>query len=113
MICTTERIGHGQLQWVKNGAVVMNGTTHTIAGYVMNATIGSYTNTLTVTGEEHESQNISCIVNHGSDKFSETLIIEGLEMVFLLCDPHYRSPLLSSSGTPPECEGNDFVPFQY
>ena len=66
--------------WRKNNSVVMNSTSHTISYQLMNATTDNYTNILTVSGEEHQTQNITCQADYGSGHIlaPNKLTIEGL-----------------------------------
>lgn len=81
MLCITERIEPGHVQWMKNGLTVVNSTAHTIGRHAINPAADAYANTLMVTGVEHQTQNITCIVTHDNDTFSEVLIIEGLGLL--------------------------------
>ena len=65
--------------WRKNIAVVVNSTSHTISHQLMDAATDNYINILTVSGEEHQTQNITCQAEYGPGLIlaSNQLIIEG------------------------------------
>ena len=67
------------IMWRKNNADVVNSTSHTISHQLMDAVTDNYTNVLTVSGEEHQTQNITCQAEYGSGLIlaSNQLIIEG------------------------------------
>ena len=71
--------------WRKNNAVVVNSTSHAISYQLMDATTDSYTNILTVSGEEHQTQNVTCQADYGSGTIPapNQLIIEGLWQLYL------------------------------
>ena len=65
--CVTQYAAPEQVQWTKNGVTVVNSATHTISHQLMSDSMETFSNTLTVTAEEHQDQRIACnVLNNGS-----------------------------------------------
>ena len=76
--CITEYAAPEHIQWTVNGTSIIGSTVYSNVSYqLVNMTTERWKSILTVIGEEHNNQNISCAVEYGNRFEGYHVIVKG------------------------------------